>query len=308
MKLINTKKMLMDAYKGKYAIGAFNINNMEIVQGVLKACEETNSPVILQISPGAIKYAGISYLYNLVEAGIKDSKLKIALNLDHGKDFEICKQCIDEGFTSVMIDGSMLEYEENMDVTRRVVEYAHKYDVTVEGELGRLQGIKETGSIEDNYTNVNQIKEFIDKTGVDSLAIAIGTSHGAFKFSPKQKINLRFDILQEIEKVVPDFPFVLHGASTIPIEFLEKINRYGGEIQNAIGVPDEILKKASGTSICKINVDSDLRLAMTSAIREYFYQHKDAFDPRKYMSYARDSITKLIKHKIQNVFGSENKN
>ncbi|MDO4504085.1 MAG: class II fructose-1,6-bisphosphate aldolase [Clostridia bacterium] len=310
MSLVNTKKMFQKAYKYGYAIGAFNVNNMEIIQGIVKAADELKSPIILQASSGARKYAGSLYLKKLVEAAVESTDIPIALHLDHGDSFELCKNCIDSGFTSVMIDGSSLEYEKNIEITKKVCEYAHKYDVTVEGELGSLSGIEDSVSVEAEkafYTNPEQVEDFVKQTGVDSLAIAIGTSHGAYKFKPTQKPNLRFDILEEIQLKLPNFPIVLHGASSVVPDFVDEINNFGGKLGNAIGIPEEMLKKAASMAVCKINVDSDLRLAMTAKIRKNLYEHPENFDPRKYLSCARDAITEIVKHKIINVMNSENR-
>ena len=310
MSLVNTKKMFQKAYKYGYAIGAFNVNNMEIIQGIVKAADELKSPIILQASSGARKYAGSLYLKKLVEAAVESTDIPIALHLDHGDSFELCKNCIDSGFTSVMIDGSSLEYEKNIEITKKVCEYAHKYDVTVEGELGSLSGIEDSVSVEAEkafYTNPEQVEDFVKQTGVDSLAIAIGTSHGAYKFKPTQNPNLRFDILEEIQLKLPNFPIVLHGASSVVPDFVDEINNFGGKLGNAIGIPEEMLKKAASMSVCKINVDSDLRLAMTAKIRKSLYEHPENFDPRKYLSCARDAITEIVKHKIINVMNSNNR-
>ena len=310
MSLVNTKKMFQKAYKYGYAIGAFNVNNMEIIQGIVKAADELKSPIILQASSGARKYAGSLYLKKLVEAAVESTDIPIALHLDHGDSFELCKNCIDSGFTSVMIDGSSLLYEKNIEITKKVCEYAHKYDVTVEGELGSLSGIEDSVSVEAEkafYTNPEQVEDFVKQTGVDSLAIAIGTSHGAYKFKPTQNPNLRFDILEEIQLKLPNFPIVLHGASSVVPDFVDEINNFGGKLGNAIGIPEEMLKKAASMSVCKINVDSDLRLAMTAKIRKNLYEHPENFDPRKYLSCARDAITEIVKHKIINVMNSENR-
>ena len=310
MSLVNTKKMFQKAYKYGYAIGAFNVNNMEIIQGIVKAADELKSPIILQASSGARKYAGSLYLKKLVEAAVESTDIPIALHLDHGDSFELCKNCIDSGFTSVMIDGSSLEYEKNIEITKKVCEYAHKYDVTVEGELGSLSGIEDSVSVEAEkafYTNPEQVEDFVKQTGVDSLAIAIGTSHGAYKFKPTQNPNLRFDILEEIQLKLPNFPIVLHGASSVVPDFVDEINNFGGKLGNAIGIPEEMLKKAASMAVCKINVDSDLRLAMTAKIRKNLYEYPENFDPRKYLSCARDAITEIVKHKIINVMNSENR-
>ncbi len=311
MSLVNTKKMLEKAYNEKYAVGAFNVNNMEIIQGITEAAAEMNSPLILQASAGARKYAGSVYLRKLVEAAVElHPDIPIALHLDHGESFEICKDCIESGFTSVMIDGSSLPYEKNIELTAKVVEYAHKYGVTVEGELGSLSGVEDNISIEKEksfYANPDQVVDFVGKTGVDSLAIAIGTSHGAYKFKPGQKRELRFDILSEIEKKIPNFPIVLHGASSVIPGFVEEINKFGGDIKEAYGIPEELLSKASRMSVCKINVDSDLRLAMTAKIRKSLHENPSNFDPRKYLLPAREAIKEIVKHKIKNVMHSENK-
>lgn len=310
MSLVNTKEMLKKAYEQKYAVGAFNVNNMEIIQGIMNAVNELSSPVILQASAGARKYAGALYMKKLVEAAEEQSSVPIALHLDHGDSFEICKNCIDSGFTSVMIDGSSLSYDENIELTARVSEYAHKYNVTVEGELGSLSGIEDNINIleaKSFYTDPNQVEDFVKKTEVDSLAIAIGTSHGAYKFKPNQKAELRFDILEEIEKKLPGFPIVLHGASSVIPEFVEEINKFGGKLGQAIGIPESMLNKASKMAVCKINVDSDLRLAMTAEIRKSLYENPENFDPRKYLSPARNAIEKIVKHKIINVMGCAGK-
>ena len=310
MSLVNTKNMLKKAYKEGYAVGAFNVNNMEIIQGIMKAVTKLSSPVILQASSGARKYAGAIYMKKLVEAAEQESNVPIALHLDHGDSFEICKNCIDSGFTSVMIDGSSLEYEENVELTAKVSEYAHKYGVTVEGELGSLSGIEDGINITETdsfYTNPNQVEDFVNKTNVDSLAVAIGTSHGAYKFKPGQKAELRFDILEKIEKKLPGFPIVLHGASSVIPEFVEEINKFGGKLGKAAGIPEAMLRKASKMSVCKINVDSDIRLAMTAKIRRSLFENPENFDPRKYLSPARDAIEAIVEHKIINVLGSEYK-
>ncbi len=312
MPLVNTVEMFKKAYEGGYAIGAFNVNNMEIVQGIVDACKELNSPVILQVSGSARKYAHHQYLYNMVQAAVEETGLPIALHLDHGSSFELCKDCIDGGFTSVMIDGSHLSYEENVAVTRKVVEYAHAHSpyVTVEGELGQLAGIEDEVSVEAdkaNYTDPDQVEDFVKRTGVDSLAIAIGTSHGAFKFKPGQKPQLRFDILQEVMDRLPGFPIVLHGASSVMPEYVATVNKFGGHMEDAIGIPEDMLRKASSMAVCKINVDSDLRLAMTAGIRECLAENPGVFDPRKYLGAGRDNITKVVKHKIEDVLGSANR-
>ena len=310
MPLVNTIDMFKKAYEGGYAIGAFNVNNMEIVQGITEACNDLQAPVILQVSSGARKYANHTYLIKLVEAAIKETSIPIALHLDHGDSFELCKSCIDGGFTSVMIDGSHLPYEENVELSKRVADYAHKYSVTVEAELGRLAGIEDKVNVsaEDaSYTNPAEVEDFVNKTGVDSLAIAIGTSHGAYKFKPGQKPQLRFDILKEVSDRLPGFPIVLHGASSVIPEFVEMINKYGGQMPDAIGIPEEMLRQAASMAVCKINVDSDLRLAMTGSIRKHLFENPSHFDPRQYLSPARAAIKQLVEHKIKNVLGCENK-
>ncbi len=310
MPLVSTKEMFEKAYKGGYAIGAFNVNNMEIIQGITEAAKEENAPLILQVSSGARKYANHTYLVKLVEAAIQETGLPIALHLDHGDTFELCKSCIDGGFTSVMIDGSHHSFEDNIALTRQVVEYAHAHGVAVEGELGRLAGIEDAVNVSDkdaSYTDPDQVQEFVEKTGVDSLAIAIGTSHGAYKFKPGQKPQLRFDILEEVEKRLPGFPIVLHGASSVIPKYVDIINANGGRMPDAIGIPEDMLRKAASMAVCKINIDSDLRLAMTAAIREHFAQSPEHFDPRQYLSPARANIKELVKHKLVNVLGCNNK-
>jgi len=302
--------MLEKAYAGGYAVGAFNVNNMEIVQGITEAAKELNSPLILQVSSGARKYANHIYLMKLVEAALEETGLPIALHLDHGDTFELCKSCIDGGFTSVMIDGSHHSFEENIELTRRVVEYAHLRGVTVEGELGRLAGVEDDVNVsaEDaSYTRPEEVEEFVTKTGVDSLAIAIGTSHGAFKFKPGQEPQLRFDILEEIERRLPNFPIVLHGASSVVPEYVKMINENGGAMADAIGIPEDMLRKSASMAVCKINIDSDLRLAMTGTIRQYFNEHPDHFDPRQYLKPARENVKRMVAHKIKHVLGSENR-
>ncbi|WP_102410968.1 class II fructose-1,6-bisphosphate aldolase [Beduinella massiliensis] len=313
MALVNTTEMFKKAYAGGYAIGAFNVNNMEIVQGITEAAILEKAPVILQVSKGARAYAKHVYLVKLVEAALQDAKdsgvdLPIALHLDHGPDFETCKSCIDGGFTSVMIDGSHLPLEENIEQTRRVVEYAHKYGVTVEAELGRLAGVEDDVKVQADdalYTDPNEVEEFVNSTGVDSLAIAIGTSHGAYKF--KGEPHLRFDILEEVSRRLPGFPIVLHGASSVMPEYVEMINKFGGNMPGAQGVPEEMLRKAASMAVCKINVDSDLRLAMTGVIRKQFAEHPDQFDPRQYLSPARTALRDMVRHKIVNVMGCNGK-
>ncbi len=310
MPLVSTKEMFEKAYKEGYAIGAFNVNNMEIIQGITEAAKEENAPLILQVSSGARKYANHTYLVKLVEAAIQETGLPIALHLDHGDTFELCKSCIDGGFTSVMIDGSHHSFEDNIALTKQVVEYAHAHGVSVEGELGRLAGIEDAVNVsaEDaSYTRPEEVEEFVSRTGVDSLAIAIGTSHGAYKFKPGQKPQLRFDILEEVEKRLPGFPIVLHGASSVIPEYVNIINANGGRMPDAIGIPEDMLRKAASMAVCKINIDSDLRLAMTAAIREHFAQSPEHFDPRQYLSPARANIKSLVKHKLVNVLGCNNK-
>ncbi|MCR4615425.1 MAG: class II fructose-1,6-bisphosphate aldolase [Clostridiales bacterium] len=310
MPLVTTKKMFEDAYKGKYAVGAFNVNNMEIIQGIVQAGQKLNAPLILQVSKGARAYANHTYLVKLVEAAVIETGLPIALHLDHGPDFETCKSCIDGGFTSVMIDGSHLPYEENVALTKKVVEYAHDKGVVVEGELGQLAGIEDDVNVsaEDaSYTKPEQVYDFATRTGVDSLAIAIGTSHGAYKFKPGQKPQLRFDILEEVEKKLPDFPIVLHGASSVIPECVKQINQYGGKLDDAIGIPEDMLRKAATMAVCKINIDSDLRLAMTAAIRKYLAENPSHFDPRQYLKPARDAIQAMVEHKIVDVLGCDGK-
>ncbi len=310
MGLVSTKEMFKKAYEGGYAIGAFNVNNMEIIQAIVEAANELKSPVILQVSSGARKYANPTYLKKLVEAAVLESDIPIALHLDHGDTFELCKQCIDSGFTSVMIDGSHLPYEENVALTRKVVEYAHAHGVTVEGELGQLAGVEDDVNVSDedaHYTNPDQVEDFVNRTGVDSLAIAIGTSHGAFKFKPGQEPKLRFDILEEIERRLPEFPIVLHGASSVSQEYVKIINENGGKLEDAIGIPEEMLRQAAKSAVCKINIDSDLRLAMTAGIREVFNAKPGLFDPRGYLTQGRKYIKELVSHKIKTVLGSEGK-
>ncbi len=311
MPLVTTTEMFKKAYEGGYAIGAFNVNNMEIVQGITEACAETRSPVILQVSKGARAYANHTYLTKLVEAAvIENPELPIALHLDHGPDFETCKSCIDGGFTSVMIDGSSLPFEENVKLAKRVVEYAHDHGVVVEAELGTLAGIEDDVNVsaeDSSYTRPEEVEEFVARTGCDSLAIAIGTSHGAFKFKPGTEPQLRFDILEEVTKRLPGFPIVLHGSSSVPQEFVEMINAYGGAMPGAIGVPEDQLREAARSAVCKINIDSDLRLSMTGVIRKYFAEHADHFDPRQYLKPARAAIKEMVKHKLINVLGCDGK-
>ena len=310
MPLVTTTEMFEKAYKGGYAIGAFNVNNMEIVQGITEAAKEENAPVILQVSSGARKYAKHGYLTRLVEAAIEDTQLPIVLHLDHGDSFELCKDCIDGGFTSVMIDGSKYSFEENIELTKKVVEYAHAHGVVVEGELGKLAGIEDDVNVSDAdaaYTNPAEVEEFVTRTGVDSLAIAIGTSHGAFKFKPGQKPQLRFDILEEVGRRLPGFPIVLHGASSVNQEYVEVVNKFGGQMPNAIGIPEDMLRKAASMAVCKINIDSDLRVAFTAALRQHFYEHPDHFDPRQYLGDGRANVKKLVRHKIVDVLGCAGK-
>ena len=310
MPLVTTTKMFKDAYEGGYAVGAFNVNNMEIIQGIVAAGKKLNAPLILQVSKGARAYANHLYLVKLVEAAVEESGLTIALHLDHGPDFETCKACIDGGFTSVMIDGSSLPYEENVALTKKVVDYAHAHGVVVEGELGQLAGVEDEVNVnaEDaSYTNPDQVEDFVKRTGVDSLAIAIGTSHGAYKFKPGQKPQLRFDILEEVSKRLPGFPIVLHGASSVIPEFVEEINKYGGNMPDAIGIPEDMLRQAATMAVCKINIDSDLRLAMTAAIRKHFVEHPSDFDPRQYLKPARSAIEGMVEHKINTVLGCAGK-
>ena len=320
MALVTTTEMFKKAYDGGYAIGAFNVNNMEIVQAITEACREENAPVILQVSKGARAYANHTYLMKLVEAAVIETGLPICLHLDHGDSFETCKSCIDGGFTSVMIDASSKSFEDNIEITRQVVEYAHERGVVVEAELGTLAGIEDDVKVaaeDSSYTRPEEVEEFVARTGCDSLAIAIGTSHGAFKFTPEQcTINedgilvpppLRFDVLEDVSRRLPGFPIVLHGSSSVPQEFVAKINQYGGNMPNAIGVPEEQLRKAASMSVCKINIDSDLRLAMTACVREYLSQNPSHFDPRQYLKPARANIKELVRHKLVDVLGCAGK-
>ena len=317
MALVTTTEMFKKAYEGGYAIGAFNINNMEIVQAITEAAGELRSPVILQVSAGARKYAKQSYLMALAHAAIEDAGIDLALHLDHGADFDICKACIDGGFTSVMIDGSHHTFEDNIAVTKRVVEYAHDHGVVVEGELGRLAGVEDDVNVsaeDSSYTRPEEVEEFVARTGVDSLAIAIGTSHGAYKFRPEQCTRnedgvlvpppLRFDILEKIMEKIPGFPIVLHGASSVSQEHVKEINSIGGRLPDAVGIPEEQLRKAATLAVCKINIDSDIRLAMTAGIRRVLHDRPDVFDPRTYLSVARDEVRKMVAHKIKDVLGS----
>ena len=310
MPLVTSKEMFEKAYKGGYAIGAFNVNNMEIIQGITEAAAELKAPLILQVSKGARVYANRTYLMKLVEAAVIETGLPICLHLDHGDSFEICKSCIDGGFTSVMIDASSKPFAENIALTRQVVEYAHDHGVVVEAELGTLAGIEDEVKVsaeDSSYTRPEEVEEFVEKTGCDSLAIAIGTSHGAYKFKPGTKPQLRFDVLEEVEKRLPEFPIVLHGSSSVPQEFVEKINKYGGNMPGAIGVPEDQLRKAASMAVCKINIDSDLRLAMTASIREHFALYPADFDPRQYLKPARAAIKAMVAHKIVDVLGCDGK-
>ena len=320
MPLVNTKEMFRKAYTGGYAIGAFNVNNMEIVQGITEAAKEVNAPLILQVSKGARAYANHTYLIKLVEAAIQETGLPICLHLDHGDSFELCKSCIDGGFTSVMIDASSKPFEENIELTRKVVEYAHDHGVVVEAELGALAGIEDDVQVsaeESHYTRPEEVEEFVSKTGCDSLAIAIGTSHGAYKFTAAQCTRnekgelvpppLRFDILDEVSKRLPGFPIVLHGSSSVPQEYVKMINENGGKMPDAVGIPEEQLRQAARGAVCKINIDSDLRLAMTGTIRKFFAEHPDKFDPREYLKPARANIKELVKHKLIDVLGCDGK-
>lgn len=310
MPLVTTKEMFEKAYEGGYAIGAFNVNNMEIVQGITRAAKKLNAPVILQCSAGARKYASHDYLVAMVKAAADETGLPIALHLDHGPDFETCKSCIDGGFTSVMFDGSSHSYEDNVRLTKEVVDYAHAHGVVVEGELGTLAGVEDDVQVaaEDaSYTRPEEVVDFVTRTGVDSLAIAIGTSHGAYKFKPGQNPQLRFDILEEIQKKLPGFPIVLHGASSVNQNHIKLINEFGGEMPDAIGIPEEMLRKASSMAVCKVNVDSDIRIAMTAALRQHLTENPTHFDPRQYMTPARDLIEEVVSHKIEVVFGANDK-
>ena len=320
MPLVTSKEMFEKAYNGGYAIGAFNVNNMEIIQGITEAAKECNAPVILQVSKGARAYANRTYLVKLVEAAVIETGLPIVLHLDHGDTFETCKSCIDDGFTSVMIDASSKPFEENIAITKQVVEYAHAHGVVVEAELGTLAGVEDEVNVsaeDSSYTRPEDVEEFVRRTGCDSLAIAIGTSHGAYKFKPEQCTRneegilvpppLRFDILEEVSKRLPGFPIVLHGSSSVPQEYVKMINENGGNMPDAVGVPEEQLREASKMAVCKINIDSDLRLAMTGTIRKFFNEHPEKFDPREYLKPARENIKQLVKHKIVDVLGCDNK-
>ena len=310
MPLVNSKKMFEMAYKGGYAIGAFNVNNMETIQGIVNAGKAQNAPLILQVSSGARKYANPIYLKHLVLAAEEDSGLPIVLHLDHGDCFDLCKSCIDNGFTSVMIDASKYEFAKNIEITKEVVAYAHDRNVTVEAELGKLAGIEDDVKVHSDdamFTDPDEVYEFATKTGIDSLAIAIGTSHGAYKFKPGQKPQLRFDILEEVGKRLPEFPIVLHGASSVIPEYVEMINQYGGAMPGAKGVPEDMLRKAASMAVCKINIDSDLRLAFTAAIRKHFVENPAHFDPRQYLAPARELIKQCVKHKLVDVLGCNGK-
>ena len=320
MALVTTTEMFKKAYDGGYAIGAFNVNNMEIVQGITEAAKDLNAPLILQVSKGARAYANHTYLMKLVEAAVIETGLPICLHLDHGDSFETCKSCIDGGFTSVMIDASSKPFAENIEITKKVVEYAHDHGVVVEAELGTLAGVEDELKVsaeDSSYTRPEEVEEFVSKTGCDSLAIAIGTSHGAYKFTPDQCTRnekgilvpppLRFDVLEEVSKRLPGFPIVLHGSSSVPQDFVAKINKFGGKMPDAVGIPEEQLRKAASMSVCKINIDSDLRLAMTASIREYMAEHPDHFDPRQYLKPARAAIKEMVAHKIVDVLGCDHK-
>ena len=320
MPLVTTTEMFKKAYSGGYAIGAFNVNNMEIVQGITEAAKEVSAPLILQVSKGARAYANHTYLVKLVEAAIMETGLPICLHLDHGDSFETCKSCIDGGFTSVMIDASSKPFEENIEITKKVVEYAHDHGVVVEAELGSLAGVEDEVQVsaeDSSYTRPEEVEEFVNKTGCDSLAIAIGTSHGAYKFTPDQCTRnekgilvpppLRFDVLEEVSKRLPGFPIVLHGSSSVPQDYVKMVNTHGGKMPDAVGIPEEQLRKAATLSVCKINIDSDLRLAMTGTIRQFFCEHPDKFDPREYLKPARAAIKELVKHKLIDVLGCDGK-
>ena len=321
MPLVTTKEMFEKAYEGGYAIGAFNVNNMEIIQGITEAAKECNAPVILQVSKGARAYANRTYLVKLVEAAVIETGLPIALHLDHGDSFETCKECVDDGFTSVMIDASSKSLEENIELTKKVVEYAHAHGVVVEAELGTLAGVEDEVKVDaadSSYTRPEDVERFVKETGCDSLAIAIGTSHGAYKFKPEQCTRdpktghlvpppLAFDVLEAVEKQLPGFPIVLHGSSSVPQEYVDIINKYGGKLPDAVGIPEEQLTKASKSAVCKINIDSDSRLAFTAGVRETFALHPEYFDPRQYCGKAREYMVDLYSHKIKDVLHSDNK-
>ncbi len=310
MAIVTTKEMFAKAYDGGYAVGAFNVNNMEIIQGITEAAGELKAPVILQVSKGARSYANHTYLVKLVEAAAQGNGIPIALHLDHGDSFELCKSCIDGGFTSVMIDASSKPFAENIELTKRVVEYAHDHGAVVEAELGTLAGVEDEVVVEagkEMFTRPEEVEEFVSKTGCDSLAIAIGTSHGAYKFKPGTKPQLRFDVLEECAKRLPGFPIVLHGASSVPQNFVEEINKYGGAMPGAIGIPEEQLAQAAKLAVCKINIDSDIRLAMTASVRKYLAEHPDHFDPRQWLKPARQAVKDMVTHKIVNVLGCNGK-
>jgi len=326
MAIVTTTEMFKKAYNGGYAIGAFNVNNMEIIQGITEAAIDLKAPLILQVSKGARSYAKHVYLMKLIEAAVEDAEqtagfdLPIAVHLDHGDSFELCKSCIDGGFTSVMIDKSGLPIEENIKITKQVVEYAHDHGVVVEAELGTLAGVEDEVNVsaeDSSYTKPEDVQHFVEETGCDSLAIAIGTSHGAYKFTAAQCTRdangklvpppLRFDILEEVAKRLPGFPIVLHGSSSVPQEFVDKINKFGGKMPDAVGIPEEQLRKAAEMAVCKINIDSDLRLALTACIREHFAEHPDHFDPRQYLKPGREAIKAMVEHKIKDVLGCDNK-
>ncbi|MBQ3156087.1 MAG: class II fructose-1,6-bisphosphate aldolase [Clostridia bacterium] len=310
MAIVTTKEMFAKAYDGGYAVGAFNVNNMEIIQGITEAAGELKAPVILQVSKGARSYANHTYLVKLVEAAAQENDIPIALHLDHGDSFELCKSCIDGGFTSVMIDASSKPFAENIELTKRVVEYAHDHGAVVEAELGTLAGVEDEVVVEagkEMFTRPEEVEEFVSKTGCDSLAIAIGTSHGAYKFKPGTKPQLRFDVLEECAKRLPGFPIVLHGASSVPQNFVEEINKYGGAMPGAIGIPEEQLAQAAKLAVCKINIDSDIRLAMTASVRKYLAEHPDHFDPRQWLKPARQAVKDMVTHKIVNVLGCNGK-
>ena len=310
MAIVTTKEMFQKAYAGGYAVGAFNVNNMEIIQGITEAAGELKAPVFLQVSKGARSYANHTYLVKLVEAAAKENDIPIALHLDHGDSFELCKSCIDGGFTSVMIDASSKPFAENIELTRKVVEYAHDHGAVVEAELGTLAGVEDDVVVEhgaEMFTRPEEVEEFVSKTGCDSLAIAIGTSHGAYKFKPGTKPQLRFDVLEECAKRLPGFPIVLHGASSVPQNFVEEINKFGGAMPGAIGIPEEQLAQAAKLAVCKINIDSDIRLAMTASVRKYLAEHPDHFDPRQWLKPARQAVKEMVTHKIVNVLGCNGK-
>ncbi len=309
MGLVTTTEMFQKAYDGGYAIGAFNVNNMELIQGITEAAGELDAPLILQVSAGARKYANATYLKKLVEAAVIETpNIPIALHLDHGADFDICKSCVDGGFTSVMIDGSSKPFEENIALAKQVVAYAHDHGVVVEAELGQLAGVEDEVNVEkSSYTQPDQVEEFVTRTGVDSLAIAIGTSHGAYKFKPGTKPQLRFDILEEVSKRLPGFPIVLHGSSSVPQEYVQIIQEHGGNLADAIGVPEDMLREAARMAVCKINIDSDLRLGMTAGIRQVMWEHPEIFDPREYLKVGRANVKDIVAHKIKDVLGCEGK-